>query len=205
MIADEDLYCSLAATSEGFYREKGSKFYAYAYPVKSEEETKERLDALRQQHYDARHHCYAFVFKPQEGQEEYFRANDDGEPSHSAGDPILGQIRSHELYDVLVVVVRYFGGTKLGVGGLVHAYRTAAAEAIAHNRIIQKVRRETISVRFAYSATSEVQQVIQQCQAEIIAQEFGQDCYYQLQVPRSLLETVKQRFIATPGVTLMNE
>ena len=125
-----DTYYSLATVSEGSYREKGSKFYAHAYPVATEDAIKEHLNTLRQQYHDARHHCYAFVLKPLEGQADRFRANDDGEPSHSAGDPILGQIRSLSLHDVLVVVVRYFGGTKLGVGGLVNAYKTAAAQAL---------------------------------------------------------------------------
>ena len=201
-MSNEDTYHSLATTSEGFYREKGSKFYAHAYPTTSEEEVKVRLEELRQQYHDARHHCYAFVLKPLEGQEEYFRANDDGEPSHSAGDPILGQIRSLDLYDVLVVVVRYFGGTKLGVGGLVNAYKTAAADALAHNRVVSKVYQEEIAIRFDYTATSQVQQTLHQYALEIAEQQFAQDCYYRLRVPRSQVAVVQQQFAAIQGVTL---
>lgn len=204
-MTDEDLYRSLATTSEGVYREKGSKFYAHAYPVSDEEAVKERLQALRRQYHDARHHCYAFVLKPSAGQEEYFRANDDGEPTHSAGDPILGQIRSHNLYDVLVVVVRYFGGTKLGVGGLVNAYKTAAAEALTHNRVVEKVRKEVLRIRFGYAATSEVQQIVHQCEAEVAEQAFEQDCYFRLLVPRSLLEPTRQRLTATQGVIVVDD
>ena len=201
-MSNEDTYHSLATTSEGFYREKGSKFYAHAYPTTSEEEVKVRLEELRQQYHDARHHCYAFVLKPLEGQEERFRANDDGEPSHSAGDPILGQIRSLDLYDVLVVVVRYFGGTKLGVGGLVNAYKTAAADALAHNRVVSKVYQEEIAIRFDYTATSQVQQTLHQYALEIAEQQFAQDCYYRLRVPRSQVAVVQQQFAAIQGVTL---
>lgn len=197
-----DYYLSIDSISRGYYQEKGSKFYAYVYPVTQEEAIKEHLDTLRKQHYDARHHCYAFVLKPLEGQEERFRANDDGEPTHSAGDPILGQIRSSKLYDVLIVVVRYFGGTKLGVGGLVNAYRAAAADALAHNRIVRKVRREIIKIQFEYTATNEVQRVLHQYQAEIISQQFAQDCYYQLRVPQSQFEVAKQQFAAVPGVVV---
>ena len=202
-MTNKDIYRSLATPSEGFYREKGSKFYAHAYPVTSEEAIKGHLDALRQQYHDARHHGYAFVLKPVEGQEERFRASDDGEPSHSAGDPILGQIRSLDLYDTLVVVVRYFGGTKLGVGGLVNAYKTAAAEALAHNRIATKARRETIVIRFDYPATSEVQQTLHQHEVEIADQQFAHDCYYRLRVPRSQLKTVRQQLAAIKGVTIV--
>ena len=168
----------------------------------SEEEIKERLDELRRQYPDARHHCYAFVLKPLEGQSARFRANDDGEPSHSAGDPILGQIRSLALHDALVVVVRYFGGTKLGVSGLVNAYKTAAAEALAHNQAITKVHRQEIIIRFDYAATNEVQQFLHQYEAEIADQRFAQDCYYRLRVPRSQYEAARQQLTSIAGVAL---
>ena len=203
LMTHEDTYRSLTTTSEGFYREKGSKFYAHAYGVASEAEITERLKELRARYHDARHHCYAFVLKPREGQEERFRANDDGEPPHSAGDPILGQLRSLDICDALVVVVRYFGGTKLGVGGLINAYKTAAGAALAHNRIVQKTRKGSLSIRFTYPATSEVQQAIHHGQAEIVEQDFGQDCYYRLQVPYSQLKIIEQQFAIIPGVVVL--
>src|SRR5690606_7725476 len=123
----DDGYRTIAQPAEGLYKEKGSKFIALAYPVYTEEEIKDRLAELRKKYYDARHHCYAYMLGADKSR---YRANDDGEPNHSAGDPILGQIRSADLSNVLVVVVRYFGGTKLGVSGLITAYKTATADAL---------------------------------------------------------------------------
>lgn len=131
-----DTYLTISDDSEGFYKEKGSKFLSFAFPVHHEEDIKEKLDILRKKYYDARHHCYAYVLGKDK---EIFRANDDGEPNHSAGDPILGQIKSNQLTNILIVVVRYFGGVKLGVGGLISAYRTAAAEAISNNVIVEAI------------------------------------------------------------------
>jgi uncharacterized YigZ family protein len=151
-----DFYLTVAKDSEGFYKEKGSKFLAFAYPVSNEEEIKEKLEALRKQFYDARHFCYGYIFGLAA---EHYRANDDGEPNHSAGDPILGQIKSNELTNTLVVVVRYFGGTKLGVGGLITAYKTAAAEALAQNEIIEKPITKSFTLMFPYEEMNEVQRL----------------------------------------------
>ncbi len=200
---EQDTYRSLAGASEGCYKEKGSKFFSFAYPVSSEGNIKEKLGALRKQYHDARHHCFAFILKPEEGCEESYRANDDGEPAHSAGDPILGQIRSNNLQDVLVVVVRYFGGTKLGVSGLVNAYKTAAADAISHNKIIRKTIRKTLEIRFSYKATNEVMQMIDQYQMQILDQEFTADCRYRLAVARSQWDTVREQFQQLEGITLV--
>lgn len=199
---EQDVYRSLASASEGFYKEKGSKFLAFAYPLSSEDEIKEKLDTLKKQYHDARHHCFAFILKPEEGREESYRANDDGEPAHSAGDPILGQIRSYELHDVLVVVIRYFGGTKLGVSGLVNAYKTAAADAISHSKIIRKTIRNDLEIRFSYEATNAVMQLIDQYQIQIVEQEFTADCRYRLAVPRSQLNIVREQFQKIEGVEL---
>ncbi len=195
-----DTYLSLATASEGLYREKGSKFFAFAYPVTDEAEVNIYLTNLRKQHHSARHHCYAFVLKPAEGQEERYRTSDDGEPTHSAGDPMLGQIRSHQLTDVLLVVVRYFGGTKLGIGGLINAYKTAAADAIAHNRMVEKVRTEELLIRFGYENTSEVQRIIHQYSAEVVHQEFAQQCHFCLRVAQSSWEEAKAALTGLPGV-----
>lgn len=200
---EQDTYLSLAGESEGFYKEKGSKFHGHAFPLSSEEEIKEKLDALKKQYHDARHHCFAFILKPEEGREESYRANDDGEPAHSAGDPILGQIRSNKLHDVLVVVVRYFGGTKLGVSGLVNAYKTAAADAISHNKIVRKTIRKNLEIRFSYEATNEVMQMIDQHQMQIVEQEFAADCRYCLAIARSQWHTAREQFQQMEGVSLI--
>lgn len=163
----------------------------------------EQLARLRQQYHDARHHCYAYLFKPEEGREETYRANDDGEPSHSAGDPILGQIRSHQLQDVLVVVIRYFGGTKLGVSGLVHAYKTAAAEAIASGRIVRKTIRKTLAIRFSYAATNEVMQLLEQYDMQIVEQGFAADCFYRLAVPRSRWAEAREKLQQSEGIEIV--
>lgn len=200
---EQDTYLSLAGASKGFYKEKGSKFIAYAYPVSSEEEIKDKLNTLKKQYHDARHHCFAFILKPEEGREESYRANDDGEPAHSAGDPILGQIRSNNLHDVLVVVIRYFGGTKLGISGLVNAYKTAAAEAISHSRIVRKIIRKPLDIRFSYEVTNDVMQMIDQYQMQILEQDFAADCRYRLAISRSQWDTAQEQFRQMDGVTLI--
>jgi uncharacterized YigZ family protein len=186
----EDTYLTLAEISEGLYKEKGSKFIAIAYPVRDEDEVKEKLEEVKKTYYDARHHCYAYILGKDK---KNFRANDDGEPNHSAGDPILGQIRSHELSDVLIVVVRYFGGTKLGVGGLIHAYKTAAAEAIFNNTIIEKIVKERISIRFDYLSMNDVMKIIKDYDLEILQQHFDNDCEMQLLVRQSISEEVRSK------------
>lgn len=176
---------------------------AFAYPVNSDEEIKEKVETLKKQYYDARHHCFAFILKPEEGREETYRANDDGEPAHSAGDPILGQIRSQNLFDVLIVVVRYFGGTKLGVPGLIHAYKTAAADAIAHNQVVKKIIHKDLSIRFEYTVTNEVMRLIEQFQAQIKDQDFAEDCFYRLSLPRSMWKNAKEQFAQVQGVAFV--
>jgi len=184
----EDTYRSIAKPSTGIYKEKGSKFLSFAYPVDSEEEIQETINALKKQYYDARHHCYAYIL----GKDmETYRVNDDGEPHHSAGDPILGQIRSHELTQVLVVVVRYFGGTKLGVGGLVQAYKTAASEAILAAEILEKTIMIPIEFTFDYLSMDEIMRTKKRYNLNIIIQEFDNDCRIKLECRESLLAEVK--------------
>lgn len=197
-----DYYQTLPTASEGFYKEKGSKFLAFAYPVVSEESVKAQLDELKKLHYNARHHCYAFILKPTEGQEETYRASDAGEPPHSAGDPILGQIRSRQLHDVLVVVVRYFGGTKLGVSGLIHAYKTAAEDSLANNTIIKKYIEQSFTLEFDYTATSGVMQIIDQYQVTILDQVFVENCQYQLSVRISQYDAVVKLFTELAQVSV---
>ncbi|MDN5203380.1 YigZ family protein [Fulvivirgaceae bacterium BMA10] len=192
----EDTYLTLARQSEGSYKEKGSKFLAFAYPVNSEEDIKEYLANLKKKYFDARHHCYAYILDQDQSR---FRANDDGEPNHSAGDPILGQIRSNNLTNVLIVVVRYFGGTKLGVGGLINAYRTAAVEAIDNNQIVQKVVKILIRINFDYLQMNEVMKLVKDYNLEIRQQEFDNRCNFSLLVRLKQKEelTEKLKKIAT--------
>lgn len=187
----EDQYHSLARQSEGLYKEKGSKFLAFAYPVKTQEEIDAHLGDLRKAYYDARHVCYAWRLGPK-GQP--FRAADDGEPSHSAGDPILNELRSFELSDALVAVVRYFGGTKLGVGGLIRAYGTAAREAIEANEIVEVVLTEDIPVRFAYDRTSEVNRMLHKLQLEAHSSDYAADCRQTFRVRLSEAPEVRRVF-----------
>jgi len=196
-----DTYLTLKSQSQGLYKEKGSKFLAFAYPVESEQETKEILETLKKQYHDARHHCYAYILG-KDGQD--FRANDDGEPGHSAGDPILGQIRSNNLTNTLIVVIRYFGGTKLGVGGLITAYKTAAAEAIAANEIITAVVTERVSFEFDYPNMNEVMRLTKALDLKIMDQHFDNRCSMTVEVRQAAHAELIDQLAAIPSVTLMD-
>lgn len=162
-------YRTIRRPTQGLYKEKGSKFLAFAYPVSSEAAIKEHLEALRKEYFDARHHCYAWMLGPGK---QRFRAADDGEPNHSAGDPILGQIRSRDLTDILVVVVRYFGGIKLGVGGLINAYKLAAEDALQQAVVDTREVRKEVALQYDYGATPEVMRMVKEFDVEITAQEY---------------------------------
>ncbi|MBN3582908.1 YigZ family protein [Algoriphagus aestuarii] len=169
----DDTYLTIQHVSEGLFKDRSSKFFYFAFPVRTEDQIKEKLADLRKTYYDARHHCYAYAL----GKEaEIFRAVDDGEPNHSAGDPILGQIRSHNLTNILIVVVRYFGGTKLGMSGLIQAYKTAAALAIEENEIVEEKVLETVRIKFQYPAMNEVMKLVKSHELEITDQEMALDC-----------------------------
>jgi uncharacterized YigZ family protein len=170
-------YRTITTSSEGVYKEKGSRFLAFAFPVNSESEIKEHLHALRKKYFDARHHCYAWTLGPGK---KLFRANDDGEPNHSAGDPILGQIRSKDLTDILIVVVRYFGGVKRGVGGLISAYKTAAEDVLMNAFVVEKEVLVTYRITYDYTATPEVMRLVKEFDVNIMNQEFGEQCLLQL-------------------------
>ena len=165
---------TIKSAVEGFYKEKGSKFMAFAFPVETEDEVKEKVAGLKKKYFDARHHCFAYILGVDKSK---FRAFDDGEPNHSAGDPILGQIKSKNLTNVLIVVVRYFGGTKLGVGGLIQAYKTAAEDALHHAEIIEEEVMESIALRYPYESTPEVMRLVKEFEVEILEQDFGEDCH----------------------------
>lgn len=195
-----DTYRTLSRDSEGLYKEKGSKFLAFASCVDNEEDAKDKIAQLKKRYYDARHHCFAYVLGEAGS---IFRANDDGEPGHSAGDPILGQIRSHQLTNTLIVVVRYFGGTKLGVSGLINAYKTAAAQAIENNVIVEKIIYSRLTIQFAYPLMSQVMKMVRDYGMEVLAQDLGLDCRLTLGIRRSLLETIEKIITETRGVEML--
>lgn len=182
-----DSYLTLATNSEGLFKDRGSKFLYFGFRVSSEEEIKANLTQLRKTYFDASHHCYAWVMR-RDG--SVFRANDDGEPNHSAGDPILGQIRSNHLTNILIVVVRYFGGTKLGVSGLIQAYKNAAALAIDENEIIREWVKVELELTFPYPAMNEVMKVVKAQNLAIKAQEMSLDCQMTLSIREGLREQV---------------
>lgn len=195
----KDTYFTIVQESEGFYKEKGSKFLAFAYPVGEEDTVKERLAELKKKYYDARHHCYAYILGPDNTK---YRANDDGEPGHSAGDPILGQIKSNNLTNTLVVVVRYFGGTKLGVSGLINAYKTAAATAIENNQIIEKLILSEISIQFEYPQMNHVMKLIKDHDLTIISQKLEMSCEMNLGVRLSKVQIVKTIISEMQGINI---
>lgn len=167
------MYKTIAEAVEVNMRERSSKFLSFIYPVQNEEQIKEALDALHKRYFDATHHCYAWRLGPRG---EQFRANDDGEPSGTAGKPILGQMLSHEITDCLIVVVRYFGGTKLGVPGLIAAYKEAAANAIEAANVIEKTVDRHLQIDFPYLVMNDVMRVIKEEQPRITGQEFDNLC-----------------------------
>lgn len=169
----EDTYLTIEQPCEGLYKDKGSKFIAFAYPVSSEDHVKKLLADLRKEHFNARHHCYAFRLG---ADKQAYRANDDGEPKYTAGKPIFGQIQSKDLTNILIVVVRYFGGTLLGVGGLITAYKQAAAAALEHAVIIEKTVNEFYELSFDYLQMSEVMKIIKDEDLEQIQQNFELGC-----------------------------
>jgi uncharacterized YigZ family protein len=172
-----DTYKTIIAPTEGIYKEKGSKFLSFAIPVNNSDEVKELVKNYRKEYYDSRHVCYAYMLG---AERKEWRANDDGEPSGTAGRPILGQINSRELTNILVVVVRYFGGILLGTGGLVVAYKEAVADALNHAEIIEKTVDETISINFDYVLMNDVMRVIKDTNAHILLQTFDNHCTMQL-------------------------
>ena len=175
----DDTYRTIAAPAEGLYKEKGSRFIALASPVQNEDEVREALQQLRQEYYDARHHCYAFVLGPKR---DHFRASDGGEPAHTAGTPILGQIRSRELTNVLVVVVRYFGGTKLGVPGLIAAYKQAAADALEKATVIEQHEMAFFEVSVTFEKLSDVYKIQKETGALLIESHYDTECCMKMQV-----------------------
>lgn len=186
----EDTYKTIKAPAEGYYTEKRSRFLSFAMPARTVEEVKEQVDSYRKRFYDARHVCWAYMLGPERKQ---FRANDDGEPSSTAGKPILGQINSNGLTDILVVVVRYFGGIELGTSGLIVAYRTAAAEAIAAAEVETRTVDEVITVAFEYPYLNSVMRIVKEDHPVVLSQRFEMDCEMTLQIRKGEAERLKSR------------
>ena len=185
-----DEYRTIATDSEGYYTEKRSKFLAFAHHVETAEQVKDIIARYRKKYYDARHVCYAYMLGPERTD---FRANDDGEPSSTAGKPILGQINSAELTDVLVVVVRYYGGVNLGTSGLIVAYREAAALAIADAAKVTRQVEEVVTYDFPYTMMNSVMKVVKDMQPRIVSQTFDNTCQVRLAIRKSEVEHLRQR------------
>ena len=185
-----DQYKSIAAPSEGLFKDNGSRFLALAYPVETEEEVKGIVAGLRKQYHDARHHCYAYRLGYKA---DVFRASDDGEPSGSAGRPILGQIDSLGLSDVLVVVVRWFGGIKLGIPGLIRAYKSSTADALSSASVVEKVAAKHFRIGFDYLAMNDVMKVVKDMDLQPSAQDYGEQCSLQVRVRLSLVDSFLER------------
>ena len=182
-----DNFLSIKDNSEGLYKEKGSKFMALAFPVGNENEAKQIIKSVKKEHFNARHHCYAYIV----GNDEIrFRSSDDGEPRHTAGDPILNQIRSFQLINTLVIVVRYFGGTKLGKAGLINAYKTASKEALIKATIIEKVHKSEIAITFKYDGINDVMNLMQKNNFEILTQKYEESCSITGLIPRSQVQEI---------------
>lgn len=186
----DDTYKTIFESAQAIYTEKRSKFIAIAFPVTTREEIKEIIDVYQKKYYDARHLCYAYML----GHERKdFRANDNGEPSGTAGKPILGQINSNELTNILIIVVRYFGGIKLGTSGLIVAYKEAAAEAIAQCEIIEKTVNDDIKVMFEYPFMNDIMKVVKDLSPQIISQSYDTDCNIELRIRRSVMPALRAR------------
>ena len=197
-----DTYKTITALAEGIYTEKRSKFIAMALPVRTLEEIKEHLERYQKQYYDARHVCYAYML----GHERKdFRANDNGEPSGTAGKPILGQINSNELTDILIVVVRYFGGIKLGTSGLIQAYKAAAAEAIAAAEVIEKTVDDDVEVAFEYPFMNDVMRIVKEEETQIVSQSYDMDCLMRLRIRRSMMPRLHERLSKVETLRFVEE
>lgn len=191
---------TISALSEGLYKEKGSRFLAFAYPIQNEDEAKEYLAVLKKEHPKARHICFAYILG---ADKSYFKSSDDGEPHHAAGAPILGQIRSFELTNVLIAVVRYFGGTKLGVGGLTAAYKEAAQMALAASQIIEDIEREKIIVETDYSGLPELMNFVKSNNVRILEQILKDNCVITLDLAKDNAEIIKSGLIGLKHTRLL--
>ena len=186
----EDKYLTINSTGKGYYTEQRSKFYAFAHHVETIDECKRLISEYRKKYFDARHCCYAYMLGPER---QEWRANDDGEPSSTGGKPIMGQINSHELTDILVCVIRYYGGVNLGTSGLIEAYRTAAASAIEDADIIECFQKEEVKFHFTYPMMNGVMRIVKEMNPAIVSQSFDNDCDITLSIRASQAELLKSK------------
>ena len=196
----DDTYRTIRDLSEGYYTEKRSRFLSFALPVRTPDEVKTQLDIYRKKYYDARHVCWAYMLGPDRST---FRANDDGEPSSTAGKPILGQINSNNLTDILIIVIRYFGGIELGTSGLIVAYRTAAAEAIAAAHIEERTVDETITITFEYPHLNSVMRIVKEDKPDVLAQSFELTCEMTLRIRQSRMDALKSRLLKVDSLRIV--
>ena len=196
--ANDDRYKTIAAPAEGYINEKKSKFISFIIPVGSVTAAMDIIDEYRKKYYDARHVCWAYMIG---WEREEFRFNDDGEPSGTAGKPIFGQINSFELTDVLIIVVRYFGGTLLGTGGLIRSYKDAAVDAIENAEIIEKTVDDTINIHFEYTILNDVMRVLKQFETAKWTQDFQESCRMKIVIRRSLTKQLTETLASIYGVT----
>jgi uncharacterized YigZ family protein len=196
---EQDFYKTITKGADGLYKEKGSKFIAKAFHVETEEQIKLAMESVKKEYHDARHHCYAYRINPEN---EQFRSSDDGEPSGTAGKPILNQMLSFELFNVLVVVVRYFGGTKLGVSGLINAYKSAASEAIQDSEIKTRYLYRDLSLHFEYPLMNNVMRVIKEEKLLVIDRKQELSCIFKIKIKKNDLEKVRNRLSKIRGLQL---
>ena len=196
-----DIYKTILQTSEGFFKDRGSKFYAYAFTVINDDEIQEYRNQIRKKHHDARHHVYAYRIG---AEKDKFYSSDDGEPANSSGPPILGQIRSSDLTNILIIVVRYFGGTKLGIPGLINAYKTAALDAINNSKIIKKTIGKEISISFNYQLMNNVMRILKNDDIEILNQEFTESCKIDIKIRKSKYEQIVNKLALLKNLVIEN-
>jgi len=197
-----DTYKTIITSSEGIYKEKGSKFLSFAFPVNTGEDVKELIKTHKKEYYDARHVCFAYMLG---ADRKEWRANDDGEPSGTAGRPVLGQINSRELTNILVIVVRYFGGVLLGTGGLTTAYKEAASDALNQAEIIEKTVDESISIHFDYVLLNDVMRVIKDTNPQILQQTFDNQCFMQLSIRKNEASLLTSKLEKIIGVVMEDD
>ena len=195
----EDTYKTIDKPSEGIFRDKGSKFIAYTYPIRNENEIKDILTRLRNDHPKARHWCYAYRLSPDR---TIFRVNDDGEPSGSAGRPILNTLLSNDLTDILAVVVRYFGGTLLGIPGLINAYKTATQEAISQAEIVEKTLKDVYELRFGYNQMNDIMRIIKEEELAVLKQDFDNQCRMEVGIRKIKVNAVIDKLQQTTDMPL---
>jgi len=197
---DSDVYKTISAVAEGSFSEQRSRFLSFALPIKSPDDAKEIVDSFRKKYYDARHVCWAYMIG---AERDTFRVNDDGEPSSTAGKPILGVINSNCLTDILIVVVRYFGGVKLGTSGLIAAYRAAAQDSISNAEIVEKTVEEDFTVKCDYSVMNSVMKIIKEQKPTVVSQVFDNECVWRLSVRQTAVCSIKNKFKGIDTVEIM--